>query len=267
MTPKHSAIGASSMYRWSQCPGSIRMSEGIHAPASKYAAEGTCAHELADACIRTGIDPDIYHGKTRSADNMDFVVDDEMVEGVRLYIEAGNELFDKAAGDVMHTERKFDLSHLYPGLYGTNDRVIWKPTQRRLIVDDFKYGKGIPVEVKGNKQLMYYGLGAVETLKLPVMEIWNRIIQPRCPHADGPIRVEKMNVLDLLDFKGELIQYAATHFGFEEDLMQRAGYADRERHVKARRDLIEQVYHTSRSSSWPAIPRSPWSCSISCATG
>lgn len=193
------------MYRWAACPGSVNLSKGIHAPTSRYAAEGTCAHELADVCIRLGTDPDMYLRAKRTAENMDFIIDDEMVEAVRLYIDAGKEVFDPAAGDLMHTERKFDLSSLYPGLYGTNDRIIWKPAQRRLIVDDFKYGAGVPVEVKGNKQLRYYGLGAVLNLKLPVMEIWLRIIQPRCPHPDGPVRTEVMNALDLLDFQGELI--------------------------------------------------------------
>jgi hypothetical protein len=175
---------------------------------SRYAAEGSCAHELADACSRTGIDPDIYLGATRTADGFDFVVDDEMVEGVRLYLEAGKALYDPEQGDKLYTERKFDLSMLYPGLYGTNDRVIWKPTQRRLIVDDFKYGAGIPVEVKLNKQLMYYALGAVKTLNLPVMEIELRIIQPRCPHPDGPVRSYLMNALDLLDFQTDLVLFA-----------------------------------------------------------
>lgn len=196
------------MHRWAACPGSVALSDGIHAPTSRYAAEGTCAHDLAAGCLIAGVDPDVYFGAKRAADGFEFTVDEEMVDGVRLYIEAGADLFDKAAGDEMHVERKFDLSHVYPGLYGTNDRIIWKPAQRRLIVDDFKYGAGTPVEVKGNKQLRYYGLGAVLTLNLPVMEVWNRIIQPRCPHPDGPIREEKLNALDLLDFRGELIAAA-----------------------------------------------------------
>ena len=43
----HSKIGASSKDRWSQCPGSVRLSEGIPSISSAYAEEGTLAHSLA----------------------------------------------------------------------------------------------------------------------------------------------------------------------------------------------------------------------------
>src|SRR5690242_1931335 len=83
----HSSIGASSMYRWSVCPGSVNLSQGIHAPSSRYAAEGTCAHSLADVCLSTTMDADVYLGAKRTADGHDFVVDDEMVDGVQLYLD------------------------------------------------------------------------------------------------------------------------------------------------------------------------------------
>lgn len=34
------------------------------------------------------------------------------------------------------------------------------------------------------------------------------IVQPRCPHKDGPIRSETIDVIDLMDFATELIEYA-----------------------------------------------------------
>ena len=47
----HSKIGASSMYRWSKCPGSVRLCEGIKSVSSVYADEGTRAHELAASLL------------------------------------------------------------------------------------------------------------------------------------------------------------------------------------------------------------------------
>ena len=35
------------MYRWATCPGSVRLSKGIPNRSSKYAQEGTDAHEWA----------------------------------------------------------------------------------------------------------------------------------------------------------------------------------------------------------------------------
>lgn len=206
----HSSIGASSMYRWSVCPGSVKMSEGLHAPTSRYAAEGTCAHSLADACLAHSLDADTYLDHKRTAEGHEFTVDSEMAEGVQLYLDTVRGDFDKESGDQLFSEQKFDLSTVYPGLWGTNDALIWKPQSRTLKVYDFKYGAGIPVEVKRNKQLMYYALGAVMTLKLPVNTVEIHIVQPRCPHPDGPVRKEIMSAIDLLDFRSDLAMSAAA---------------------------------------------------------
>ncbi len=205
-TKAHSPIGASSMYRWAACPGSVRLSEGIKSVASVYAAEGTVAHSLAAVCATLELPATHYLGQKRTSDGHEFVIDEEMCAAVQVYLDAGTE--GTAPDDVVLLEHKFDLSSIHPGLFGTCDRVIWKPKQQILIVDDYKHGAGIPVEVKGNPQLRYYGLGALITLKYPAKEVWNRIIQPRCHHVDGPVRVEKLAALDMLDFQADLIAYA-----------------------------------------------------------
>lgn len=198
------------MSRWAACPGSVNLSRGLPNKTSQAAAEGTCAHDLADACLTAKLDADIYFGAKRPTEGFEFTVDEEMVEGVQLYLDTVRADFDPSMGDIMHSEIKFDLSLIYPGLYGTNDAVVWKPSSRTLIIYDFKYGAGIPVEVKGNKQLMYYALGAILTLKLPVNTVVLCIVQPRFPHAEGPVRRDVMNAMDLFDFKTELALAAAA---------------------------------------------------------
>ena len=56
----HSEVGASSASRWMTCPASVKASRGIENKSSKYAAEGTCAHELADYCLTN--DLEAIHG-------------------------------------------------------------------------------------------------------------------------------------------------------------------------------------------------------------
>jgi hypothetical protein len=202
----HSSIGASSMYRWSACPGSVRLSRGIKAPTSKYAAEGTCAHDLAEACLRSHIPPQHYRGNTRMADNQTFVVDDEMVEAVQMYLDAIKA--ECGPFDELFVEHKFALTEVHPDLFGTSDAVIWKPEPRELVTFDFKYGAGVPVDVVDNKQLKYYSLGALVTLKLPAVTVKQGIVQPRCPHPDGPVRFHTFDAIDLLDFKVDLQQFA-----------------------------------------------------------
>lgn len=210
-TPKtHSTIGASSMSRWSVCPGSVKLSEGMPNITSRYAAEGTAAHDLADTCLTKNVDADMFLGMKRTADGHEFEVDEEMVEGVQVYLDTIRADFEPTMGDEMKSEVRFDLSAVYPGLFGTNDCVVWKPQSRTLNIYDFKYGAGIPVDVKRNKQLMYYALGAVLTLKLPVNTVVLCIVQPRCPHPDGPVRRDVMNAMDLFDFRADLALAAAA---------------------------------------------------------
>jgi hypothetical protein len=77
-----------------------------------------------------------------------------------------------------------------------------------LRVYDLKYGSGIPVEVENNRQLLYYGLGAVLTTEFKVSEVEIVIIQPRCHHVNGHIRRWNVDCITLLDFAADLVTAA-----------------------------------------------------------
>ena len=49
---KHALLGASSAARWIACPPSARATENLPGETSKYAEEGTRAHELCEAHLR-----------------------------------------------------------------------------------------------------------------------------------------------------------------------------------------------------------------------
>lgn len=193
---EHSPIGASGMYRWEVCPGSVRLSKDMPDITSRYAAEGTVAHDLGNEYLTLGIAPVL--GQKRSAEGYDFVVDAEMIEGVQLYVDTVRSSIEP--GDQMFYEHHFDLSRIHPKLGGTADAVTWKPVSKILIVDDFKYGAGVLVSPNDNHQQMYYGLGALLTLELPAREVWLRITQPRIDHPEGRVRIWKMPAVDLLEF-------------------------------------------------------------------
>lgn len=201
----HSKIGASSMHRWAVCPASVRLSEGIKNTQSKYAEEGTAAHELAAKVILgKGLWPE-----TRGLDS-------EMIDAVTVYTDViAEELKDEDSK--IWVEEKLDLSSLYPGLFGTADSVIYKRKQKKLIIVDYKHGAGIPVDVvdketgKPNVQLLYYALGALyssSTKGLLIENVELVIVQPRCLHAEGPIRKTTFPSSDLIDFSADLIEAA-----------------------------------------------------------
>lgn len=178
------------MERWSACPGSVRLSEGIASTSSVYAEEGTKAHELASLLLL--------------GEKVD-IPDEEMADAIDVYV---TDMLNRAKGNKLHVEHRFDLSKVHPGCFGTADCVIWDAKRRHLIVADFKYGAGIPVEVKDNKQLRFYGLGALVDLGYPARTVELVVIQPRCYHPEGPVRSETIDAIDMLDFKVDLIQFA-----------------------------------------------------------
>lgn len=190
----HSKIGASSMYRWASCPGSVKLSEGIESVSSAYAAEGTIAHDIASQ-ILLGANPSVP-------------VDFDGMDAVGVYVTWAKEVSKDA--DKVLVEHKFDLSSLYPGMFGTGDLVVLKGT--RLIIADYKHGQGIPVEVledgKPNMQLLYYALGAMIDTGFKVEQVELVVVQPRCYHPDGPVRSHVFDALELLDFAADLVEAA-----------------------------------------------------------
>lgn len=198
----HSQIGASSLYRWSKCPGSVRVSKNIPSSTSKYAEEGTIAHDVASRILLKQIPP--------GAAIPEFENYPDMREAVRTYVERVTDLIhtDKHEKDVVLIEHRFHLKSIHPDAFGTGDAVIYKHLHKTLYVLDYKHGKGHVVEVRGNPQLKYYGLGAL--LSLPDLRpqwVQCEIIQPRAYHEDGPIRADKFPSFDLLDFALELKKY------------------------------------------------------------
>ncbi|ASN73066.1 PD-(D/E)XK nuclease superfamily protein [Ralstonia phage DU_RP_II] len=104
-------------------------------------------------------------------------------------------------------EQRFHLHELHSDLFGTSDAIVWQPHLERLSVIDLKYGAGVPVEVEDNPQLQYYALGALLANKQwKPREVEVVIVQPRCPHPDGPVRTQVLQVVDLLDFAADLVE-------------------------------------------------------------
>jgi hypothetical protein len=195
MTAAHSKLGASSMYRWATCAGSVRQSAGIASRSSKYAEEGTAAHALAEHCLSHG-----YNARRG------FEPPTEFTDAVQVYLDAVRA--EVKVNDTLQIEQRFDLSEVHPGCFGTADAVVWQPKTQTLIVFDYKHGAGIPVNVEGNPQLQYYALGALLASGYPAKRVRMVVVQPRCDHPAGPVRSWEVDAIDLIDFRADLKQYA-----------------------------------------------------------
>lgn len=210
----HSRIGASTAKRWMNCPGSVALLEQVpRKPATKYAAEGTVAHSVAEYFLNNGITDCLAKdhpllGTEHEQDDFTITVTNEMIEGANLYaktifgdmMKLGLLRFPphmrmykdrEDIKDYLNVETSFNLKSIDDELFGTNDASVCVPFQK-LIVYDYKYGAGIPVDPIENPQLMYYALGVAEAFggldNLGLSEIELVIVQPRAKHDDGPVR-------------------------------------------------------------------------------
>lgn len=200
MTIKHSKIGASSASRWMACPGSVRLCENTARRSSEYADEGTAAHALAELCFKNG-DPDAMIHIGQIIEGQPVTLD--MAEAVNVYLD--EVASDTQPGDEQDFEVRFSLNEIHTGLFGTADRVRYRPDTATLRITDYKHGAGIPVEVEDNVQLMYYAIGgALRLHNRGIRTIEIQIVQPRCPHSDGPVRTWSLDVVDLLEFAADL---------------------------------------------------------------
>jgi hypothetical protein len=211
----HSPVGASACERFFNCPGSNALIEKSGSPntSSEYAAWGTVAHEIGETTIKAGQlgmvtveNPysDKIIGVQKVVDGFKITVDEEMLDTASQYLLAIKGYCDayKMPYSSVKAEEKFKLPQIDKEAMGTVDAYLEVPMQK-LIVFDLKTGFK-QVEVKANKQLMYYALGIVMQNDIEVDEIELVIVQPRGFHKDGVVRSWTCSMRELLAFSEEL---------------------------------------------------------------
>jgi hypothetical protein len=194
------------------CPGSVALLRRVpRSGSSKYAEEGTAAHELGEECIRGKKDPAELLGESwTDAEGVQHEIDQEMVDAVSTYVLHVRELIQQSVW--YSIERQFFLDSLNPPapMYGTADFVCIAGDILHVV--DYKHGKGVAVEVPENKQLLYYALGAYVSVPqemLPrIQRVQIAIVQPRAFHKDGPVRTWKTDVMSLVDYATDLFGMA-----------------------------------------------------------
>lgn len=189
----HSDTGASGMDRWQPCPGSVALCAKMPKTTSAYAEEGTRAHEVADHILAKGYAPK--------------EVDQETLEAVTVYTDYVQGIWREVKPHDLSrfvSELKFSHPEIHPGFRGTADSVMYDGVNKILYVTDYKHGQGVPVEAVNNKQLCYYGIGALLDFKVPVSKVVLTIVQPRYS-LESAIKVWEIDPVDLLEFKFDLL--------------------------------------------------------------
>lgn len=219
---QHAKLSPSSSKRWMTCPGSVRLIDQITVvdKTSKFASEGTAAHELHERCLKDGSMADQYLGDIIVADSMEFIVDDEMVESVEQSLDYVRDrtFCAEMNGESVITgvEVRSDLSHLkIPGLEGgTSDVVIVSRDSdhciRSIEIIDYKHGQGVAVDAVNNSQLLCYASGVVDMYDADDnVCVRITISQPRAYHPEGRIRSWDITAGDVKRWQNDVLIPAA----------------------------------------------------------
>lgn len=200
---EHAKLSPSGSKRWITCPGSIRLVDSLNLPntSSKWAAEGTVAHEVHEKCLLNDLDAISFFGTKMESDGVKFTVSENMVDAVQEsldYIRGRiKEAEDFGLRVEMLVEVRSSLKFLnIPGLDGGTADVVLLFWDGDICVEieiiDYKHGQGVAVEVEFNTQAMCYALGIIYLPKLNGHGIHEgvrvTISQPRAHHIDGRIR-------------------------------------------------------------------------------
>jgi len=212
----HALLSASGSSRWLNCTPSARLEDQFPESSSDFAAEGTLAHELAEAKLRArhnGDEETLSHVRARVHAHV--LYSDEMEDYTDQYVDYVSEVFaeaharDKAA--IIETEVRVSLQDYVPEGFGTIDDVIIAGAT--LDVIDLKYGKGVRVSAQENSQLMLYALGTLQEYSFlyHIDTVRMHIHQPRL----DAVSVYEIQAEDLLKWGKDVVipKAAQAHLG------------------------------------------------------
>jgi hypothetical protein len=213
-TISHSLIGGSVAKQYMSCPGSVRLRAAFGpSPSSSAAAEGTRLHALVEHCLdRAEFSADEYAGFVFENGDSAYLPENpnaitrEHVHAVNVGLAHVNALMGSDPAAELYVETRFNLADIDARAFGTADVIVL--TSDAMHVVDFKFGKGVGVEVQENPQLMFYAAGARRAIEGAGerFRVVLHVVQPRLApmHADGPVRSWETDMLALLDFEAQL---------------------------------------------------------------
>jgi hypothetical protein len=186
------------MDRWGNCPGSVALSALAPVPEqSVHAALGSYAHSLSERCLRA-VDP------LGELELLALTEDAELIAAISVYVRLIVE--ERKAADIAWIEKSFDMAEtVHRNCFGTADAVHYYKKDRLLRIYDYKHGVGKAVKPEGNRQLLYYGLGAFLEIEHPVDLVELVVVQPRAPRKGEVVHRWSLPSKDLWDFAFELI--------------------------------------------------------------
>lgn len=149
----------------------------------------------------TGLDAYDFIGRHLIVGEFEFEVTEEWAN----YIQPGIDWVRDQGGELF-VETRVKLDRWMPGQFGTLDTGII--TKKWIIINDFKFGEGVPVSVEENEQLLIYALGFWDQIARHRTKAKRFLIVIDQPRVKGGWQVWEIHLDDLLAF-GEKVRKAA----------------------------------------------------------
>lgn len=176
----HAQLSPSSASRWMTCPGSVALCQDLKDTTSKFADEGTAAHEMGEKILLGADGASLVGSKAENGVTMTAA----MLSEVLKYTHYVQDVVATTGGTLLVEQRL--LISGFTGeadAHGTSDTVILAGDE--LIVVDLKFGMGVKVDADENPQLQIYALAALEEFGLAEDFKTVRMVihQPRLNHV------------------------------------------------------------------------------------
>ena len=187
----HTVASPSALHRLMRCPGSAVLCKSVPEQSSKYAEEGTLFHAIMEHILKSKLGEQVTNKwirmyiETYSTIALEKEAVDEMVDCVQGATQWFNLNFVNATQIIAETRLPMYYSDRD---YGTADVIVL--FDDRLVIVDWKYGKGVDVSPNNNPQLISYAVSALKYLSSQHIDIRNFkeietiIYQPRIYTGD-----------------------------------------------------------------------------------
>lgn len=180
----HAILSPSGSSRWINCTPSARLEENEPDTSGVAAQEGTLAHEYAELellMLLGRVTTDKYIKALKKIQKSD-LYSREMEGHVEGYV---NYVKEKTNGMFLYIENRLDLTQVVPEAFGSLDAGA--VSDDKLVVIDFKYGRGVSVSVVENSQLRLYAKGLINEIGFLGHEpktVEYHIYQPRANNVE-----------------------------------------------------------------------------------
>ena len=187
----HTVASPSALHRLMRCPGSAVLCKSVPEKSSKYAEEGTLFHSVMEYILKSKLGEQVTNKwirmyiETYSTIALEKEAIDEMIDCVQDAVEWFNLNFVNANQIIAETRLPMYYSDKD---FGTADVIVL--FEHKLVIVDWKYGKGVDVSPNNNPQLISYAVSALKYLSSQHIdirkfkEIETIIYQPRIYTGD-----------------------------------------------------------------------------------